>query len=223
MNHLEKYIDHTLLKPDADLTQFDKLISEAITHSFFSVCIPPSYVAYAAKKLKGSRVKVCTVIGFPLGYSTSKTKIFETSQAIADGADEIDMVINVSEIKNKNYQLVENEISEIAKICHQHQKILKVIIETANLSQEEIIVCCRLVKNSKADFIKTSTGFAASGAKVEDIKLMKEQLGDAVKIKASGGIKDLKTAQAMIAAGASRLGTSSGVAILEGKNSSSAY
>jgi len=216
MVQLAKYIDHTLLKPEALEKDIIKLCNEALRYDFATVCINPSHVVIAAKLLKDSNVKVCTVIGFPLGANTTAVKIFETENSIKNGAQEIDMVINIGKFKEKNFFYVEKEISEISKVCQGSAK-LKVIIETCLLEQDEIIKACEIVKVSGADFIKTSTGFSTAGAKVSDIALMKSVLGESIGIKASGGIRDYETAMEMINAGATRIGASASVKICEGK------
>lgn len=211
---IARSIDHTLLKPDATINQIQNLIEEARKYHFFSVCVNPSYVATCAELLKGSGVQVCTVIGFPLGASSSATKAFETTRAIKDGADEIDMVINIGALKSQKLLLVEEDIRDV--VSHAEGKIVKVIIETSLLTNEEKVIACQLAEKAGANFVKTSTGFNGGGATIDDITLMKESVSTAVSIKASGGIKDLETARKMIQAGASRLGTSAGVAILKG-------
>ena len=187
-------------------------------YGFASVCINPCHVAYCADYLKDSDVNVCTVIGFPLGANTSAVKAFETKDAIEKGADEIDYVINVAELKNKNYDYIKKEMEEIVKICREAGKTSKVIFENCYLTDDEKRKVAEIAKEVKPDFIKTSTGFGTGGATVEDVKLMKSVVGDEVKVKAAGGIRDLKTALAMIEAGAERLGTSAGVAIVEEYN-----
>lgn len=211
---IARSIDHTLLKPDATITQIHNLIEEAKTHRFFSVCVNPSYVATCAELLKGSGVQVCTVVGFPLGANSSATKAFETSHAIKDGADEIDMVINIGALKSLKLLLVEEDIREVVTAAE--GKVVKVIIETSLLTDEEKVVACQLAEKAGAKFVKTSTGFNGGGATIEDVILMKESVSTTVEVKASGGIKDLETAKKMLGAGASRLGTSAGVAILKG-------
>ncbi len=211
---IARSIDHTLLKPDATITQIHNLIEEAKTHRFFSVCVNPSYVATCAELLKGSGVQVCTVVGFPLGANSSATKAFETTHAIKDGADEIDMVINIGALKSQKILLVEEDIRDVVNAAE--GKVVKVIIETSLLTDEEKVVACQLAEKAGAKFVKTSTGFNGGGATVEDVILMKESVSTSVEVKASGGIKDLETAKKMLAAGATRLGTSAGVAILKG-------
>lgn len=211
---INKYIDHTLLKPDAKIEDIDKLCLEAIEYDFASVCVNPCFVRYCSEKLKDSDVKVCTVIGFPLGATSTEAKVFETKQAVKDGADEIDMVINVSHLKANDDEYELNEIKKIRKACK--GKILKVIIETCLLTDEEKIKICKIAKKAKADFVKTSTGFSTGGATVHDVKLMKKAVGKNVKVKASGGIRDYETFMDMIKAGAERVGASSGVKIMDG-------
>ncbi|MEA9356405.1 deoxyribose-phosphate aldolase [Bacteriovorax sp. PP10] len=211
---IARSIDHTLLKPDATITQIHNLIEEAKTYRFFSVCVNPSYVATCAELLKGSGVQVCTVVGFPLGANSSATKAFETAHAIKDGADEIDMVINIGALKSQKILLVEEDIRDV--VAAAEGKVVKVIIETSLLTDEEKVVACQLAEKAGAKFVKTSTGFNGGGATIEDITLMKESVSTTVEIKASGGIKDLETAKKMLAAGATRLGTSAGVAIIKG-------
>ncbi|MBX0291158.1 deoxyribose-phosphate aldolase [Hymenobacter sp. HSC-4F20] len=208
-------IDHTLLKPDATPEQIAQLCQEAATHHFASVCVPPCYVRFAAEQLQGTGVPVCTVIGFPLGYSLAKVKFFEAHQALADGATELDMVINVGALKAGRLEEVEEEIGQLAELCHLRGAILKVIIETALLTEEEIVTACRLCVEAGADFVKTSTGFANRGASVADIMLMRQSLPGGVRIKASGGIRTRTAALALLAAGADRIGSSNSLALLE--------
>lgn len=209
------YIEHTLLKQDAKQSELIKLFEEAKQYNFKGVCINPQNVPLAVKHLKDSNVKIVTVVGFPLGASLPESKAFEASKAIKQGADEIDMVLSVQAIKDKDYDYVLKDIQTVKQTCGAH--ILKVIIETDLLDKEEIIKACELIKKAGADFAKTSTGFVKNGvgAKVEDVKIMKEALKDSnVRIKASGGIKTREKALELIEAGASRLGTSSGVQLL---------
>ena len=217
MNY-NKMIDHTVLKADTPLETVKRICDEAMEYGFASVCINPCHVAYCADYLKDSDVNVCTVIGFPLGANTSAVKAFETKDAIEKGADEIDYVINVAELKNKNYDYIKKEMEEIVKICREAGKTSKVIFENCYLTDDEKRKVAEIAKEVKPDFIKTSTGFGTGGATVEDVKLMKSVVGDEVKVKAAGGIRYLKTALAMIEAGAERLGTSAGVAIVEEYN-----
>lgn len=217
MENLNKHIEHTLLKQDAKLEDFIKLFNEAKAHKFLGVCINPAYVKLAKENLKDNDVKVVTVIGFPLGANRSDVKAFEASKAVEDGADEIDMVINVTAIKNKDYDFVVNDIKAVKAACK--DKPLKVILETDLLEKDEIKKACELCVEAKADLVKTSTGFVKGGvgAKAEDVKLMYETVSPyGLKIKASGGIRDKETAIKMIEAGAERLGTSSGVKIVAG-------
>lgn len=217
MENLNKHIEHTLLKQDAKLEDFIKLFNEAKAHKFLGVCINPAYVKLAKENLKDNNVKVVTVIGFPLGANRSDVKAFEASKAVEDGADEIDMVINVTAIKNKDYDFVVNDIKAVKAACK--DKPLKVILETDLLEKDEIKKACELCVEAKADLVKTSTGFVKGGvgAKAEDVKLMYETVSPyGLKVKASGGIRDKETAIKMIEAGAERLGTSSGVKIVAG-------
>ena len=201
-----KKVDHTNLNQTAVWDDIKKICDEAIKYNVASACIPPCYVEQA-KRYVGDKLKICTVIGFPNGYNTTDVKVYEAKKALQDGADEIDMVINIGYLKDKKYDYIENEIKEIKKACENH--ILKVIIETCLLTEEEKIRMCRIVKESGADFIKTSTGFSSMGATFEDIKLFKENLiGSNVKIKAAGGIKSFEDAQEFVNLGADRLGTS---------------
>ncbi len=201
-----KYFDHTILKPDADLTQVNEVVTEAVRFGLASVCVNQYRTKMVSDLLRGTGVKTCTVVGFPLGAVSSEVKAFETSKAVEDGADEIDMVINIGALKDKDYDYVLSDIKSVRKECM--GKILKVIIETCLLTDEEKVKACELAKIAEADFVKTSTGFSTGGAKEEDVRLMKETVGENMKVKASGGIRDMKTANAMIEAGASRLGTS---------------
>lgn len=215
MENLNKHIEHTLLKQDARLEDLKKLFEEAKEHHFLGVCINPAYVKLAKENLKDSDVKVVTVVGFPLGANRSDVKAFETAKAVEDGANEIDMVINVSAIKNKDYDFVLDDIKTVKVACQ--DKPLKVILETDLLEKDEIKKACELCVEARADFVKTSTGFVKNGvgAKVEDVKLMYETVSPfGLKVKASGGIRDKEAALKMIEAGAERLGTSSGVKIV---------
>jgi deoxyribose-phosphate aldolase len=217
MENINEHIEHTLLKQDATKADLIKLFDEAIENKFFGVCINPCYVSLAKEYLKNSDVKIVTVIGFPLGANTTEVKVFETEKAIKDGADEIDMVINVTKVKDKEKDFIVNEIKEIKKACNGHN--LKVIIETDLLTKEDIADCCKYCIEGGADFVKTSTGFVknGTGAKVEDVELMYKSVKEAgLRVKASGGIRDRQTAINMLNAGAQRLGTSSGVKIIQG-------
>lgn len=216
MENLNNYIEHTLLKQDAKEVDLLKHFKEAKENEFFGVCVNPNYVSLAKENLKNSDVKIVTVIGFPLGANKTSVKVFETQEAIKDGADEIDMVINVTKLKDDDKDFIVNEIREIKKACAGHN--LKVIIETDLLTKEEIIKACKYSIEGGADFVKTSTGFVKGGvgAKSEDVELMYRTVKDAgLKVKASGGIRDRETAIKMINSGAVRLGTSSGVKIVE--------
>ncbi|MFA7659126.1 MAG: deoxyribose-phosphate aldolase [Candidatus Gastranaerophilaceae bacterium] len=216
MESLNKYIEHTLLKQDATRGELIKLFEEAIEHKFLGVCINPSNVKLAKDYLKNSDVKIVTVVGFPLGANRAEVKAFETKLAVEDGADEIDMVINVSLIKDKNFQAVQKDIETVKAACS--GKPLKVILETDLLTTEEIETACKLCVNAKADFVKTSTGFVKNGvgAKAEDVELMYKTVSPyGLKVKASAGIRDKQKALDMVKAGASRLGTSSGVEIVK--------
>lgn len=212
MNY-NKYIDHTLLKPDCTDLQIEKLCQEALKYDFASVCVNSNYVPKCAELLRNSDVKVCTVVGFPLGACSTYAKVCETKKAIEDGAEEIDMVINISRLKCHDDSFVENEIRELKNICGSH--ILKVIIETCLLTDEEKVRACKLAMNANADFVKTSTGFSTGGATVEDVKLMFETVKGHCLVKASGGIRNKETFLNMIDAGASRIGASAGVQIIE--------
>ena len=214
MNSLElaSYIDHTLLKPDATREQIETLCHEAIEYGFASVCVNPCYVSLASSILKDTKVKVCTVIGFPLGATTKETKVFETKKAISEGADEIDMVINIGALKGGDVETVREDIKAVVEASA--GEIVKVIIETCLLTDEEKRIACKLSKEQGAAFVKTSTGFSHGGATAEDIKLMRDAVGALMGIKASGGVKTVKTVLLMIEAGATRIGTSSGVAIV---------
>ncbi len=216
MENLNKYIEHTLLKQDATKEDFLKLFEEAKEHNFLGVCINPAYVKFAKDHLKGTGIKVVTVVGFPLGANLPSVKAYEAACAVEDGADEIDMVINVSALKDKNYEYVINDIQTVKESCG--FSLLKVILETDLLEKEEIKKACELCIEAGADFVKTSTGFVKNGvgAKVEDVKLMYETVSPhGLKVKASGGIRDKESAIKLIEAGASRLGTSSGVKIVQ--------
>ena len=218
VEQLANMIDHTNLKAFADDAAFEKLCDEAKKYNFKMVAINPAQTVRCKRKLEGSPVHVGAAIGFPLGQTTLECKIFETKDAIEKGADEIDYVINVAELKNKNYDYIKKEMEEIVKICREAGKTSKVIFENCYLTDDEKRKVAEIAKEVKPDFIKTSTGFGTGGATVEDVKLMKSVVGDEVKVKAAGGIRDLKTALAMIEAGAERLGTSAGVAIVEEYN-----
>ncbi len=212
---LNTYIDHTLLKADATVNDIKKLCAEAKEHSFYAVCVNSYYVALAESELMHTDIKVASVVGFPLGSMTSQIKVFEAKQCIDQGAKEIDMVLNIGLLKSGYYKIVEDEIRAVKKAIDNYT--LKVIFENCYLTDEEKKIACKLSLNAGADFIKTSTGFGTGGATIEDIKLMKKEVGDAIKIKASGGIRDLETAKQYINIGVSRIGTSSGIAIVTSK------
>lgn len=221
MKPLSKYIDHTLLKPTATEKEIVRLCEEAKSYHFFSVCVNSCFVTLAKSHLKGTDVKVCTVVGFPLGAMDSTSKAFEAESAINNGAHEIDMVINLGFLKSKNYKAVLNDIKKV-KEATGHQ-VLKVILETCDLTKQEIIKACEISLEAKADFVKTSTGFSKGGALIEDVKLMKKIVGDKAMIKASGGIRDFKTAMEFVNLGVDRLGVSAGIAIINGEFSDSNY
>ena len=210
---LNKYIDHTILKATASSSDVQKLCEEAIEHEFYSVCVNGCYVADAKQLLQGTDVKVAAVVGFPLGAMTTAAKVFEAKEAVENGASEIDMVINVAKLKDGEFEYVENEILQIKEAIGDN--VLKVIIETCYLTDEEKVKACELSLAAKADFVKTSTGFGTDGATYEDVKLMKSVVGDNAKVKASGGVRDKETAQKYIDLGAERLGTSSGIDIVK--------
>jgi len=216
IKNIASFIDHTLLKPEATEEDIQKLCSEAKEYSFAAVCVNPSYVRLASQYLRSTPVRVCGVVGFPFGTHLTEIKAHEAQRDIDDGAKEIDMVINIGELKSRNFELVYNEIKTVADLCHEKDVVLKVIIETALLLREEKIEACRLVSKAGADFVKTSTGFGPGGATVRDVVLIKETLkGLPLGIKAAGGIRTYRDAMKMIEAGATRIGTSSGVKIVE--------
>ncbi len=210
-------IDHTLLKPDATSGEIQKLCAEAKKYSFASVCINPGYVPLCAKLLKGTEVKVCTVIGFPLGATSSASKAFETEQAIRDGAQEVDMVINVGMLKSGEYEYVENDIFAVTSTARRYRVLSKVILETGFLTDEEKIQACVLCRRAGADFVKTSTGFGKGGATAGDIALMRRVVGSAMGVKASGGVRTREDAITMVASGADRIGASASVKIVTGE------
>ena len=214
--NLAKMIDHTLLKPDATQQEIAQLCFEARKYGFASVCVNPTWVSLCAQLLQGSPVKVCTVIGFPLGATSSETKAFETETAIRQGATEIDMVINIGALKARDLETVAKDIRGVVKAAHSHGIIVKVIIETVLLNDEEKTIACLLSKEADADFVKTSTGFAGGGATVHDVELMRKTVGPQMGVKASGGVRTFEDADAMIKAGATRIGASAGVKILQG-------
>ena len=214
--NLAKYIDHTLLKPDATQQEIAQLCFEARKHGFASVCVNPTWVSLCAQLLQGSPVKVCTVIGFPLGATSSETKAFETETAIKQGATEIDMVINIGALKARDLETVARDIRGVVNAAHAHGIIVKVIIETVLLNDEEKTLACLTSKEAGADFVKTSTGFAGGGATVHDVALMRKTVGPQMGVKASGGVRTYEDAESMIKAGATRIGASAGVKILQG-------
>lgn len=216
---LSHMIDHTLLKPDATQDEISQLCCEARSCGFASVCVNPSYVKLCSDLLKDSDVLICTVVGFPLGATSTESKVFEAQKAIRDGATEIDMVINVGALRSRDYELVECDIASVARACHAGGAILKVIIEAALLRDEEKVAGCQIAKVAGADFVKTSTGFGPGGATAEDVALMRRVVGPSMGVKAAGGIRTYADAQKMIAAGASRIGASASVKIIQGAES----
>ena len=217
---LNQYIDHTILKPTTLISEIENLCAEAKKYHFAAVCIPPNFVKKAKVLTEGSAVKVATVIGFPFGYSAVEAKIAEILLAIVDGADELDVVINISAIKNNDWLYLANEINHIMPIIRSKNKVIKIIIESGILTDDEIIKCCEIYGLAGIDYLKTSTGYAEKGATVEAVKLFRLHLPDAVQIKASGGIRDYAFAKQLIDAGATRLGCSAGVAIVQGAQAS---
>lgn len=212
-NEILKHIDHTQLKPFATWADIEKLCDEAVKYHTASVCIPPAYIKRVHDKY-GEQVNICTVVGFPLGYSVTAAKVAEVEQALADGCNEIDMVVNISDVKNGDYDKVEEEIRTLKKACGNH--ILKVIIETCFLTEQEKIAMCKAVTNAGADYIKTSTGFGTAGATIEDIRLFKQHIGPNVKMKAAGGVKTKDDLIMFLEEGCDRIGTSSAVGMLQG-------
>ncbi|MCX6211804.1 MAG: deoxyribose-phosphate aldolase [Bacteroidetes bacterium] len=213
---LNKYIDHTILKPTCLVSDIEKLCAEAKQYDFAAVCVPPNFVKLAKEKMAGSTVKVATVIGFPFGYSATEAKIAEIILAMVDGADELDVVANISAIKNGDWSAIADEINHILPIIRSKNKVVKIIIESGVLTDDEIIKCCDIYGIAGIDYLKTSTGYAEKGASVEAVKLFRKHLPDQVQIKASGGIRDYATAKLMIDAGATRIGCSAGVVIVSG-------
>ncbi|MGN1163272.1 MAG: deoxyribose-phosphate aldolase [Candidatus Ornithospirochaeta sp.] len=218
---INKFIDHTLLAPDADEKKIDKLLAEAKEHDFASVCVNTCWTKKCAEALKDTDVNVCVVVGFPLGAMDTRSKAFEAKTAVEEGADEVDMVINIGWLKSRMYSDVENDIRAVKEACG--DKHLKVIIECCLLSEEEKIMACELSEKAGADFVKTSTGFSRGGATVEDVALMRRTVGNRLGVKAAGGIRDAETACAMIKAGANRLGCSAGIKIIEGSDPNAEY
>lgn len=211
---LREYIEQTILKPETTVAQIEALCREAIQYQFLGVCVPPHYVSYAAQLLQNEMVKLVTVVGFPLGYHSTDIKLAETKEVIRNGADEVDMVLNIAAFKSGDIEYVTNDMKALADYCHRFDVLLKVIIETCLLSDEEIIRVCQLAAEAGVDFVKTSTGFSTAGATVHHIQLMRKSLPEKIKLKASGGIRDKKLALDLIAHGADRLGTSSGVKLV---------
>jgi len=211
-----RYIDHTVLKADTAKSTVQRFCDEARHYGFASVCVNPTHVRFVAEQLRDSGVQTCCVIGFPLGATTPEVKAFETMEAVANGATEIDMVINIGALKDKDYNLVRNDIQAVVNAAHPRARV-KVIIETCLLTDDEKVVACQLAQQTGAEFVKTSTGFGAGGATVEDVRLMKATVGDAMQVKASTGINDRQIFEAMVAAGATRMGTSKGIRIVEGE------
>ena len=216
-------IDHTLLKPEATFPEIKQLCEEAMQYNFASVCVNPSFVETCFDIIKSSNVKVCTVIGFPLGSTTSQSKLLEAEEAVKNGAEELDMVINIGKLKDKDYDFVYRDIKLIAELSKKHLCVSKVIIETCLLSDEEKVIACSLAKEAGANFVKTSTGFSKGGATVHDVALMKFVVGNKLQVKASGGVRSYEDAIAMINAGAARLGASAGLKIIAGQKSESSY
>lgn len=213
---LNQFIDHTILKPSTLVADIDKLCAEAIQYQFAAVCVPPNFVKQAKLLTKGTAVKVATVIGFPFGYSAVEAKIAEIVLAMVDGADELDVVANISAIKNKDFTYIANEINHIMPIIRSKGKVIKVIIESGILTEDEIVACCDIYGAAGIDYLKTSTGYAEKGASVDTVKLFRLHLPKHVQIKASGGIRDYAFAKELVDAGATRLGCSAGVAIVNG-------
>lgn len=222
IDNLEKYIDHTLLKPEATEVQIQNLCLEASEHHFKSVCINPGWVKYASDLLSNSDVEVCTVIGFPLGANKTVIKVQEAIEAVKDGATEVDMVINIGRLKSEDFAYVYDDIAEVVKAVGD-KAIVKVIIEASLLERNEKIRACEISKRAGADFVKTSTGFSTGGATVEDVKLMRSTVGPDIGVKASGGVRTPEDAKAMIEAGATRIGTSNGVKLLNNEDATSDY
>ena len=210
---IEKRIDHTLLRADCERSDIEKLCEDAIAHQFVAICIPPYYVDFASSIIKDSGIKISTVVGFPLGFESTATKIEEIKRAIEMGADELDVVVHIAAVKNKDWSFVKNDIESITRACHMKGKVIKVILETALMDQEELVKLCEICNESEVDYVKTSTGRVA-GASTEIIALLRKELSPKIKIKASGGIRTREQAQRMVDAGAERIGTSAGPEIL---------
>ena len=213
--NIAQYIDHTLLKPTATLSEIEKLCKEAVEYGFAAVCVPPLYVKKSREFLAGSKIKIATVIGFPFGYSAIEAKVAEIVLAIVDGADELDFVVNISAIKNGDWEFIGNEINTVMPIIRSKQKEIKVIIESGILTDDEIIKCCDIYGAAGVDYVKTSTGYAEKGASIHAVNLIRTHLADSIKIKASGGIKSYSFAKELLNAGANRLGCSSSLKIVE--------
>jgi deoxyribose-phosphate aldolase len=220
---LARFIDHTILKNTTTIADIDKICNEALEHHFAAVCVPPYFVQDAKKLLSSANVKVATVVGFPFGYHHYKTKEEEARLAIGEGADELDMVMNLAAFKSNDLAYVETEVDNLSKLTSENAKTLKIIIESGILSNEEIIKCCELYRHFPVQFLKTSTGYAEKGASVEAVKLMRQHLPDTIQIKASGGIRTAEFAQQLVDAGATRLGCSASVAIAKGESGTSKY
>lgn len=220
---INKYIDHTILKPTTLVADIEKLCNEAVQYQFAAVCVPPNFIKLAKTFTKKSDVKVATVIGFPFGYSAIEAKLAEVLLAIVDGADELDIVINISAVKNNDWEYLANEINHLMPIIKQNNRVVKIIIESGVLTDNEIIKCCQLYGVAGIDYLKTSTGYAEKGATVEAVKLFIENLPPNVQIKASGGIRDYAFAKQLIDAGATRLGCSASVAIVNGEKGEDSY
>ena len=223
MTELASYIDHTLLKPEASREDILKVCSEAVEYNFKSVCVNPIWVSTVHNELKGSGVLTCSVIGFPLGATTTEVKAFEAQGAVQDGADEIDMVIDIAAARRGDREALVRDIAGVAAVVHGGGAILKVIIETSLLSDEQKVLACEAAVEAGADFVKTSTGFNGGGATAEDVALMRSAVGPTMGVKASGGVRNAEDARAMIEAGATRIGASSGIAIVNGGNAASGY
>jgi deoxyribose-phosphate aldolase len=223
MDGIAKFIDHTLLKQTATESQIEKLCDEAMEHGFAAVCVNPYWVDFCARRLAGTNVKVCTVVGFPLGATPTDVKVFETEFCLKNGAKEIDMVMNIGAAKDGDWSFVQSDIAALAKIAHEKKAILKVIFENCLLEKQEIVKACEASLKAGADFVKTSSGFSTGGATIEDVKLMVETVAGRCKVKAAGGIRNAKDAADMIKIGAVRLGTSAGVAIVTGQEAKGGY
>jgi deoxyribose-phosphate aldolase len=220
--NINKLIDHTVLKPETTTAQIEKLCEEAKEHNFASVCVNPTWVSLCSKLLKGSDVLVCTVIGFPLGANTKEVKAFETTNAIENGAQEVDMVINIGALKDKDHETVEQDIAAVVNAA-KGKALVKVIIETSLLTNEEKEIASKLSVKAGADFVKTSTGFSTGGATVEDVALMRKTVGPDIGVKASGGVRDIASVNEMVKAGATRIGTSNGITIVQGNVATEGY